>query len=56
MIIPVTEDEKIRLAQAVWFMWDIMERIEDKPEVNRIWETLDEAVCLLRAIEDGTDW
>lgn len=56
MIIKLNEDEKKRLADAVWLMTDIMDKIDGIDEVSGTWAALDEAVAHLKAIEDGVDW
>lgn len=59
MIIPITKSEEERLADAVFFMWDIMDRIEGMEDNHKVWgtwEALDEAIAHLKAIEDHVDW
>lgn len=59
MIIPVTAKEKKRLADAVFFMNDLMERIDKIDEHNElygVWMVLNDAVAHLKAIEEDMDW
>ena len=59
MIIPVTAKEKKRLADAVFFMDDLMERIDEIDEHNElygVWMALNDAVAHLKAIENDMDW
>jgi hypothetical protein len=59
MIIPVSEKEKERLADAVFFMYDLLERIDEINEngkLHGVWVVIDDAIAHLKAIEEDMDW